>query len=96
MAFGTDLLGETHIRQNEEFAIRGRVLPARLVLAAATTIAARLLRLEGQVGVVREGAIADLLVVEGNPLEDVALLATPARNIRLVMKQGAIHRSDLG
>jgi len=95
MAFGTDLLGETHARQSEEFAIRARVLPARDILAAATTVAARLIGMEGRLGVVAPGALADLLVVEGDPLDDIALLAAPERNIRLVMKAGAVHRNEL-
>jgi imidazolonepropionase-like amidohydrolase len=95
MAFGTDLLGETHVRQSEEFAIRARVLPSREILASATTIAAKLIGMERKLGVLAEGAIADLLVVDGNPLEDVSLLAAPERNIRLVMQAGAIHRQAL-
>ena len=67
----------------------------REILAAATTIAARLIGMEGRLGVVAPGAIADLLVVQGDPLDDVALLAAPERNIRLVMKAGAIHRNAL-
>jgi imidazolonepropionase-like amidohydrolase len=59
-------------------------------------VAARLLRLEGRVGVVAPGAWADLLVVEGNPLEDLEVLTEPARNLRLVMAAGRIHRNDLG
>lgn len=95
MAFGTDLLGETHVRQSEEFAIRARVLPSAEVLAAATTVAARLLRMEGRIGTVAPGAHADLLVVEGRPEEDVTILAQPERSIRMVMKAGAVHRSSL-
>jgi imidazolonepropionase-like amidohydrolase len=79
MAFGTDLLGPTHVRQNEEFAIRSRVLGAREILASATTVGAELLGMQGRLGVVAEGAIADLLVVEGNPLEDIRVLADPRR-----------------
>jgi imidazolonepropionase-like amidohydrolase len=93
MAFGTDLLGETHVRQSEEFAIRARVLPSREILASATTIAAKLIGWDGKLGVVKEGAVADLLVVDGDPLEDVSILATPERNIRAVIKGGAVHRS---
>lgn len=93
MAFGTDLLGETQVRQSEEFAIRARVLPSAEIFAAATTVAAKLIGMEGQLGVVAPGAIADLLVVEGDPLADVALLATPERTVRLVMQQGRIHRN---
>jgi imidazolonepropionase-like amidohydrolase len=92
MAFGTDLLGETQVRQSEEFAIRARVLPSAEIVASATTVAARLIGMEGRLGVVAPGAIADLLVVDGSPLEDAAVLADPARNIRLVMQAGAIRR----
>jgi imidazolonepropionase-like amidohydrolase len=96
MAFGTDLLGETHGRQSEEFAILARVLPATEILASATTEAARLIGMEGRLGVVAPGAIADLLVVDGDPLRDAAVLASPERSVRLVMKAGAIHRNALG
>lgn len=95
MAYGTDLLGESHERQCEEFAIRARVLPSRDVLASATTVAAKLVGMEGRVGVVREGALADLLAVNGNPLEDVTLLADPRSNLRLVMKGGQVCRDHL-
>jgi imidazolonepropionase-like amidohydrolase len=42
--------------------------------------------------VVAEGAIADLLVVEGSPLEDIAVLANPKKNLLLVMKDGVVHQ----
>jgi imidazolonepropionase-like amidohydrolase len=95
MAFGTDLLGETHVRQSEEFAIRARVMPSREILAAATTIAAKLLGMEGQLGTVAPGALADLLVVDGDPWDNVSILAQPERSIRMVMKGGVVHRSSL-
>ena len=95
MAYGTDLLGETHIRQSEEFAIRARVLDSRGIVAAATTIAAKLIGYEGRLGVVAPGAIADLLVVDGDPFENAAILAQPERNIRAVVKAGAVHRAAL-
>lgn len=95
MAFGTDLLGEAHGRQSEEFAIRARALPSREVLASATTIAARLIGMAGKLGVVAEGALADLLAVDGDPLADVAILAAPERSIRMVMQRGVVHRSSL-
>ncbi|HYZ61126.1 MAG TPA: amidohydrolase family protein [Acetobacteraceae bacterium] len=95
MAYGTDLLGETHPRQSQEFAIRARVLPSREILASATTVAAKLIGMEGRLGVVAEGALADLLAVDGDPAEDVAILATPERSVRMVMKSGQIHRQSL-
>jgi imidazolonepropionase-like amidohydrolase len=95
MAFGTDLLGETQVRQSEEFAIRARVLPSADIFAAATTVPARLIGMEGRLGIVAPGAFADLLVVDGDPLADVALLSDPARTVRLVMQQGRVHRDDM-
>lgn len=95
MAYGTDLLGESHGRQSEEFAIRARVLQSRQILAAATTVAAKLVRMEGKIGVIREGALADLIVVEGNPLEDVTILARPGTTVKLVIKEGIICRNHL-
>ena len=96
IVYGTDLLGGMHRRQLTELTLRSQVQPAAEVLRSATTVAARLLRLEGRVGVVAPGAWADLLVVDGNPLEDLEVLTDPARNLRLVMAAGRIHRNDLG
>ena len=96
IAYGTDLLGGMHRRQLTEFTLRAQVQPAPDVLRSATTVAARLLRLEGRIGVVAPGASADLLVVDGNPLEDLRVLTDPARHLRLVMAAGRIHRNDLG
>ena len=95
MAFGTDLLGETQARQSEEFAIRARVLTALEVLQSATTVAARLLGMEGKLGTIAPGALADMLVIDGDPLTDVTILAQPERSVRLVMKAGVLHRSSL-
>jgi imidazolonepropionase-like amidohydrolase len=95
IVYGTDLLGGMHRRQLTELTLRSQVQPAADVLRAATTVAARLLRLEGRVGVVAPGASADLLVVDGNPLETLELLTDPARNLRLVMAAGRVHRNDL-
>jgi imidazolonepropionase-like amidohydrolase len=91
-AFGTDLLGELHVRQSEEFAIRARVLSSAEILASATTVAAELIGMKGQLGVIVPGAIADILVVNGSPLEDITLLARPEQNVLLVMKAGVIYR----
>ena len=77
MAYGTDLLAGMHRRQSEEFAIRGRVLPAIEVIRSTTIHAARLLRQEGRIGCVTPGAWADLVVVTGDPLADLSLLARP-------------------
>jgi imidazolonepropionase-like amidohydrolase len=99
VVFGTDLLGHMHARQNDEFLLRlpayaGPDGPAR-VLQSATIDAARLLRAESQIGQLVPGAWADLLVVEGDPTQDLAPLAQPDTGIRLVMQGGRVVRSSL-
>jgi imidazolonepropionase-like amidohydrolase len=88
MAYGSDLLGAMHRHQSEEFVIRGRVLPAQEVIASACAVAAKLCRMEGQLGVIAPGALADLIVVDGNPLADLALLTGQGRHMSLIMQDG--------
>jgi len=90
LGFGTDLLGETHPFQNAEFGIRARVQSPAEVVRAATSEAARILAREGELGVVAPGALADLLLVDGDPLGDLSLLEDPAKGLALVVKQGEI------
>jgi len=92
IAFGTDLLAEMHREQSLEFTLRAEVQPAADVIRGATTQAARLLRLEGRVGVIAPGATADLLVVDRDPLEDVRVLSDPDRHLRLIIQAGRIVR----
>lgn len=93
MAFGTDLLGPMHRHQSEEFVIRGRVLPAQTVIASATGIAARLCGMEGRIGIVAPNAFADLVVVDGDPLRDLTLLAGQGKHMRLIFKAGEVVKS---
>ncbi len=90
IAYGTDLLGGMDEYQLHEFRVRGQVQPAADVIRAATTDAARLLRREGQIGVVAPSAHADLLVVDGNPLEDLNVLVDHQHRHRFVIKGGAV------
>ncbi len=92
MAYGSDLLGDMHRYQSEEFVIRGRALSAHEVIGAATHVAAKLLRLEGRIGVVAPGAHADLIVVDGDPLKDLSLLTRQGRHMPIIMKSGAFMK----
>lgn len=94
LVFGSDLLGAMHRHQLTEFAIRGEVQKPLDVIRSATINAAKLFNLEGQIGVVAPGAYADLLVVEGNPLEDLRVLQQPDRYLRVIMRQGELIRAD--
>ena len=50
---------------------------------------------DGPLGVIVEGAYADLLIVDGNPLEDIRVLMDYTNNIRVIMKDGAVYKNTL-
>lgn len=95
IVYGTDLLGAMHQFQSAEFALRAPLQSSQRVLQGATTTAARLLCRETDLGKIAPDFLADLIVVEGNPLDDVSLLSRPEKNVRLVMKSGIAYRDDL-
>jgi imidazolonepropionase-like amidohydrolase len=92
MALGTDLLGESHRHQSEELRIRADILGNGAALQQATLIAAELINMPGQLGVVKAGAIADLLLVDGNPLTDMSCLLGQGDHIDVIMKDGKIYK----
>ena len=72
------------------------------VLKLATATNAELLKLSGprdpypgKLGVVEEGAFADLLMVDGDPISDLNLVANPAKNFVVIMKDGKVHKYTL-
>jgi imidazolonepropionase-like amidohydrolase len=88
MAIGSDLLGELQVYQSDEFRIRSEVLSSAEVIRSATLIGAEILRMEGLLGVIAPGAFADLIALEGNPLEDISVLLGQGERIPLLMKDG--------
>lgn len=95
IVFGTDLLGGMHPRQLDEFRIRAQVQPPLDILRSATATAARLLGLEGKAGTLRPGAWADIVVVDGNPAEDIAVMCAPDKHLKLVMRSGVLVRNQV-
>jgi imidazolonepropionase-like amidohydrolase len=90
IGFGTDLLGETHEQQSRELRIRAQVEPPADVLRSATLTNARILNREGELGEIVPGALADLLVVDGDPLRDLSLLEEQGKHLCVVAKAGEI------
>lgn len=90
MAFGTDLLGAMQRRQSEEFTLLAKVLPASECIRSATIIGAELLGLSETIGQVLPGYSADLIAVDGNPLDDITFLADPEKHLKLVIQNGKI------
>ncbi len=109
IVFGTDRLRGQGANMTKDLVNLGTWFEPVEVLRQATGRAGRLLGLcdsEGvchnrrdpyphKLGVIEPGAYADLLVVKGNPLEDLTLLGNPENNLLLIMKGGAIYRNRL-
>ena len=103
-AFGSDLLfsGTLTMRQGTMLTHLTRWYTASETLQMATAINAELLSLSGprnpypgRLGVVGEGALADLLVVDGDPIENINLIENPAKNFVIIMKDGKIYKDAL-
>ena len=95
MGFGTDLLGTLQDRQSQEFLIRSEVLEPVEVLRSATSINAALVQRSGELGTIAPGAVADILVVDGDPLRDLGLLQEQGRHIPVIMKDGCFHKNEI-
>lgn len=95
IVFGTDLLGDLQTQQSREFLIRKDIQSPETIIRSATTVAAELINMTGDVGVIAAGAAADLLIIDGNPLEDVGVLADPHKRLRAIITNGSVYRCDL-
>ncbi|MFE6758296.1 amidohydrolase family protein [Streptomyces sp. NPDC057684] len=89
IVYGSDLLGGMHRHQNEEFRIRSAVQKPLDIIRSATVTAAQLLQREGEIGIITEGARADLVILNGDPLTDISHLADPT-NITGVVQDGEL------
>ena len=73
------------------------------ILKQATSINGELLKLtgplnpypDGPIGVIKNGAYADILIVNGNPIENIELLTNPEKNLKLIMKDGKIYKNTI-
>jgi imidazolonepropionase-like amidohydrolase len=95
MAFGTDLFRAPKEYQAEEFLVRAEVLSPAEIIRSATVIGAEVVRMDGQLGRVALNHLADLLVVDGDPLSDLRLLQDQGAHLSLIMKNGEIVKSAL-
>ena len=101
-AFGTDVLFSKALaeRQTSMLADLTRWFTPAEALSMATSTNAELLALSGprnpypgKLGVVEEGALADLLLVDGDPIADIELIEDPAKNFLVIMKDGKIYKN---
>jgi imidazolonepropionase-like amidohydrolase len=103
-AFGTDLLFSSTITERQGLMLTHmtRWYNNADTLKMATSVNAELLAMsgprnpyQGRLGVIEEGALADLLVVDGNPLDDIMLVARPDKTFMIIMKDGKIYKDTL-
>ena len=96
VGYGSDLLGALQEEQSREFLIRSEVLTPIEIIRQATLVGAQIVREEGRLGVIEPGARADLLVVDGDPLRDLGLLADQGgAHLSVIMQGGRFYRNRL-
>jgi imidazolonepropionase-like amidohydrolase len=95
VAYGSDLLGDLAVDQSREFALRSEVVSPIEIIRSATTIGAQVLRLEGKLGTLAPGAFADIIVIDGNPLKNLALFEGQGQHLSVIMKGGKLHKNRL-
>jgi len=105
LGFGTDLIfsPQTNGGQGDEFAKFSKYLSNLKILRMATSANAELFSMsgdrhpyrDGDLGVIRAGAYADILLVDGNPLEDLSLLGSNGKHLSLIMKDGNIFKNTI-
>ncbi len=88
---GSDVVGPWQGRRGEEIVLKARLLGAHEAIISATRTNAALFGLTNEIGTVEKGKAADLILVEGEPLDDIELFADPAR-VLMVIKGGAIAK----
>jgi imidazolonepropionase-like amidohydrolase len=94
IGFGTDLLGHLHIHQAREFTVRREVQSAASILRSATSVNAEIL-MEPKLGKIQPGCYADLLIVDGDPLANIDVLAAGGRSLAAIMKAGEFVKHRL-
>ena len=96
IGLGTDLWGpEAQRSQLREFELRSDLDTPAAILRSATATNAELLMHKGRLGTLAEGAYADLLVVDGDPLSDIGVLLDPQHNLKFIMKDGVVYKNEL-
>jgi imidazolonepropionase-like amidohydrolase len=90
VGYGTDLLGSTYVRQCREFTLRSEVFTPLELLRQATSVNAEMMLMEGKLGCVAPGAFADLIVVAGDPLKDIGLLAADGKKLSIIVRGGEV------
>ena len=99
--FSTDLIYGDYVRIAQEFTERALYWEPHEVLRQATSESAKVIRMSGKLnrhglfGEIREGWVADLLLINGDPFEDISILEKPEESLALIMKKGKVIKNRL-
>jgi imidazolonepropionase-like amidohydrolase len=84
----------------EEFTNRTKWFSNAEILKQATSVNGEIMAFQdhailisGKIGVIEEGALADILLINGNPLENIEILTNPEQNLLLIMKDGKVYKN---
>lgn len=92
---GSDLLYDSRKRMARELELKTTVMTTTETLKATTKTNAELLKLSDKIGTLEKGKIADIIVLDGNPLKDIRIFQDYERNIALIMKDGRIYKNNI-
>ena len=99
---GFDIITDPDVvkRQNDEFVLRTKWFDNAEILRQATSKSGALIGMSnrfnpGKIGVIEEGALADILLINGDPLQDISILTDPEANLALIMKGGEIFKNTI-
>jgi imidazolonepropionase-like amidohydrolase len=102
IGFGFDIITDPDVvkRQNDEFVLRTKWFDNAEILRQATSKSGALIGMSnrfnpGKIGVIEEGALADILLINGDPLQDISILTDPEANLALIMKGGEIFKNTV-
>ena len=95
LCYGTDLLGSLYTQQCRELLLRREVFTPVEILRQATSAPAEMMMMEGKLGCIAPGAHADLLVVDGDPLSDISLLAADGARLSVIVRAGEVVKNRL-
>lgn len=102
ITFGTDIVANIELlkRGNEEFMHRTKWFSPIEIMRQATSKSGELIGMSkrfnpGKIGVIEEGALADILIMNGNPLNDLSVMTRPEENLAVIMKDGKIYKNTI-
>ena len=94
IASGSDLIGPLQDRRAREIELKANVMTKMEALISATKTNSELFGMQDIIGTIEVGKLADIIVVNGNPLKDIRLIQD-RNNIQLIMKNGVVYKNDL-